>query len=547
MRLPFGGKSVCHDGMAEHVETRAANRGGRGKCVAAVLALLVIGLGCGARPEAPEEKPSRRSVPSESSAREARRVREPAVAGLFYPGEAKKLSGMIDTLLASAPDHSIPRLKGLVCPHAGYEFSGATAAIAYKLLAGRDVRTVVVMGASHYALLQGVSLPDADAYRTPLGLAPISERARSLAGVAPFAREPRCPVRRPDWWRQASKAAPEAGQDTPETWEHSVEVQVPFLQKVLPDFQLLPMILGEVNPEQVARALAEQWDDKTIVVASTDLSHFHAYETARGLDRRCLRAIEALDLEAMSAQEACGKLPVLALLHLARQKGWKAQVLDYRNSGDVSGDKNRVVGYAAVAFYAPGPEQVAASERKFLLELARRTLRSVTASGGLPEVADADVPPKLREKRACFVTLTKGGALRGCIGHLTALEPLHRAVAENARNAALRDGRFPPVQAGELDEIRIEISVLTEPQPLAFTSPDDLLAKLRPHEDGVLLRIGARTATFLPQVWAQLPDKVQFLEQLSRKAGGDASAWRGKDVTLSIYHVECFAEEPPRS
>ncbi|HQL77179.1 MAG TPA: AmmeMemoRadiSam system protein B [Verrucomicrobiota bacterium] len=533
--------------MAEHLATRAAERGGSMKCAVIALALVATGFGCGARPEAAGERQLTNQVKPAPPAKGAQRVREPAVAGLFYPGEAAKLSGMIDTLLASAPDRYIPRLKGLVCPHAGYEFSGPTAAIAYKLLAGRDVRTVVVMGASHYALLQGACIPNADAYRTPLGLVPISEQAKALAAVAPFALETRCPVQRPGWWRQAPKAAPEAGQDTPETWEHSVEVQVPFLQKVLKDFKLLPVILGEVNPEHLAKALADRIDEKTVVVASTDLSHFHPYKTAQGLDRRCVEAIGNMDIDAMQSQEACGKLPVLALLHLARQKGWKAQVLDYRNSGDVSGDKDRVVGYTAVAFYAPAPENVSVPERKFLLELARQTLKSVTATGSLPEVADKDVPPKLLEKRACFVTLTKGGALRGCIGHLTALEPLHQAVAENARNAALRDPRFPPVQADELGEIKIEISVLTEPQPLPFSSPDDLLNKLRPLEDGVLLHIGTRTATFLPQVWAQIPDKVQFLEHLSRKAGCDASAWRGKDVTVSIYHVECFEEEHPRS
>jgi AmmeMemoRadiSam system protein A len=200
----------------------------------------------------------------------------------------------------------------------------------------------------------------------------------------------------------------------------------------------------------------------------------------------------------------------------------------------------------AVAFYAPAPENLAAVERKFLLDLARKTLVTVTAGGSLSEVAEKDVPSKLAEKKACFVTLTKDGALRGCIGHLTAMEPLHQAVAENARNAALRDPRFSPVQAEELDKIKIEISVLTEPQPLAFSSPDDLLSKLHPNEDGVLLHIGPRTATFLPQVWAQIPDKVKFLEYLSQKAGSEASAWRGKDVSISIYHVECFEEEHSR-
>jgi AmmeMemoRadiSam system protein A len=222
-------------------------------------------------------------------------------------------------------------------------------------------------------------------------------------------------------------------------------------------------------------------------------------------------------------------------------------VLDYRNSGDVTSEKDRVVGYTAVAFYVPASEDLGAAERKFLLELARKTVANVAAGGSLPEVAAKDVPSKLGEKKACFVTLTKSGTLRGCIGHLTAMAPLHQAVVDNARNAALRDPRFPPVQPDELDQLKIEISVLTEPQPLPFSSPDDLLSKLHPNEDGVLLHIGSRTATFLPQVWAQIPDKVEFLNHLSQKAGCEPSAWRGKDVSVSIYHVECFEEEHTRS
>ena len=510
------------------------------------LALLVTGSRCGARSEAARDAQATNSAGPAGSTVRSQRVRAPAVAGLFYPGDAAALSKGVEGLLAAAPQHHISRLKALLCPHAGYEFSGPTAAIAYKLLVGRDVQTVVVMGPSHHALFQGACIPNADAYQTPLGLTPISPKAKTLALVPPFVLEPRCMVQRPSWWRQGPTPAPETGQDTPETWEHSVEVQAPFLQKALKSFNLLPVVIGEADPAQVAQALVGSLDDKTIVIASSDLSHFHSYPIAKELDDRCVKAVCDLDIDAMAAQEACGKTPILTLLHLARQKGWKAQWLDYRNSGDVTGQKGSVVGYAAVAFYAPAPENLMAAERTYLLALARRTLTNVTAGGSVSAAAATDVPPKLLERKACFVTLTKDGALRGCIGHLTALEPLHQAVADNARNAALRDPRFPPVQADELGKIRIEISVLTEPQPLAFSSPEDLLRKLHPNEDGVLLHFGPRTATFLPQVWAQLPDKVEFLEHLSQKAGREASAWRGRDVSVSIYHVECFEEEHAR-
>ena len=201
-----------------------------------LFALLLPGFGCGARSDVSRDAQLTNPAGQATSAERTQRVRAPAVAGLFYPGDAAVLSKTIDSLLASAPERYIPRLKALVCPHAGYEFSGQTAAIAYKLLAGRDVQTVIVMGPSHYAWFTNACIPNADAYKTPLGLVPISEKAKSLVAVAPFVLETQCPVQRPSWWRQAPKPAPEAGQDTPETWEHSVEVQVPFLQKALKNF-----------------------------------------------------------------------------------------------------------------------------------------------------------------------------------------------------------------------------------------------------------------------------------------------------------------------
>ncbi len=439
--------------------------------------------------------------------------------------------------------HYIPHLKGLVCPHAGYPYSGQTAAIAYKTLAGRDIQTVVILGPSHYAAFQGASVPNADAYQTPLGNVPISDKAQQLIKASPFVLEPKCLVQRPSWWQQSSKPAPPAGEDTPDTWEHSVEVQVPFLQKTLKNFTILPVVFGDVDPEQAAKVLAGIIDDKTIVVASSDLSHYHPYDEAKELDNRCVRAICSLDIDEMKTQEACGKLPILTLMYLAREKGWKAQLLDYRNTGDVTGDKNHIiVGYSAIAFYAPTQENYAAQERGFLLDLARKTLTCVASNGSPSEVNAGDVSPKLSETKACFVTLTENGMLRGCIGHILPQEPLCQAVEDNAQNAARRDPRFLPVQSDEVSKIKIEISVLTEPQPLRFTSPEDLLNKLQPYEDGVLLQIGSHGATFLPQVWAQIPDKVEFLNQLSRKAGCAPSAWRGKETTVSIYHVESFEE-----
>jgi len=469
-------------------------------------------------------------------------VREPAVAGLFYPADPRQLAATIDSLLASASDHAVGELKALICPHAGYEFSGPVAAVSYRLLAGRQFGEVVLLAPSHYALFRGASVSSADLFRTPLGAVPISARAKSLASVAPFVREAPCQVQRPEWVPQSPRRPPADGMDTPDTWEHSDEVQVPFLQRTLGNFKLLPIVFGQVDCEQVAKGLLPLIDDDTLVIASSDLSHYYTYDTARRMDASCIDAILHLDTEKMAEQEACGKGPILTLLHLARAKGWKPVLLDARNSGDTSGNHVRVVGYSAVAFYEPVGENFGKAERKQLLEMARNTLTEVVNKRPAPKPALGELPAKLRDAKGCFVTLTERGELRGCIGYIFPNGPLAQAVVDNAESAALRDHRFLPVDSLELDSIEIEISVLTVPRPLLFNSPDELLAKLHPGVDGVVLKLGDRGATYLPQVWSQIPEKTAFLDTLSQKAGCAPGSWRQPGTSVMTYHVEHFKE-----
>jgi len=473
------------------------------------------------------------------------RVREAAVAGLFYPGEADRLSAAIDMYLARAQVEATGELKALICPHAGYEFSGLTAAHGYKLLAGRDFKTVLLLAPSHYALFQGVYVTDTEAYRTPLGDMWVAPQAAELAKAPPFTSAPNAMVQRPGWWQQSPAKAPALGQDTPETWEHSGEVQVPFLQKVLPGAKLVPTVFGQVDPAQAAAALANRLDDSMVIVASSDLSHYHPYAEAKTLDADCIQKILALQTE-LREEAACGAGPILTVVHLAKQKGWKPKLLDYRNSGDATGTKSgNVVGYAAIGFFAAGKENFTAEERRQLLQLARQSLNAA-ANGGTMPVLDASFwPAKLRAPNGCFVTLTKGGQLRGCIGNILPHRPLYQAVAENARSAALNDGRFTPVTAAELSQIEIEVSVLTVPQAVSFSSPDDLLAKLRPHRDGVVLQVQGSGATYLPQVWSHFPDKAQFMNSLAEKAGCRPDAWRQAGTKVSTYQVEAFHEHEP--
>jgi AmmeMemoRadiSam system protein B/AmmeMemoRadiSam system protein A len=446
---------------------------------------------------------------------------------------------LLEELLEQAPSAKIQNLRALIVPHAGYRFSGATAAAAYKLVVGHDFQNVIVMGPSHYAAFKGAALPDAQYYRTPLGNVTIAPGAAELGKHPPFCVNPPCDVRGPSWSPRPR------GSETPFTYEHSVEVQLPFLQKTLPGVPVIPVVIGQADPESMAKVLESRLDDRTLLIASSDLSHFHSYSEALKLDHSCVEAICNLDVSRMGKEEACGKLPILTLMGIAKQKGWKTKLLDARNSGDIGAGKDSVVGYAAIAFYedAKPTAQYTSSERNFLLELARKTIASVSRGGPMPDPKAPDPAGKLSEVRACFVTLMKDGQLRGCIGQIYPQEPLLQAVVHNARAAALQDSRFPQVTAEEVPRLEIEISVLTVPSPLAFNSPEELLAKLKPHRDGVVLRSGFRQATYLPSVWEQLPDKVKFLTQLSQKAGGPGNMWKQPGVEVLIYHVEAFTDK----
>ena len=205
--------------------------------------------------------------------------------------------------------------------------SGPVAATGYRQVVGLDIDRVVVMAPSHHVAFRGVAIPDADAFRTPLGIIPVSAAARQLTASSPFVVD-----------------------SAPHAQEHSLEVQLPFLQRTLKQFELVPLVFGKVDEQQVAERLKGLVSPKTLFVASSDLSHYYPYAEAKKLDQFTVDAIVRMDLEALASAQACGHSPILALVHLARALGWKAQLLDYRNSGDTAGDRSRVVGYASIAF-----------------------------------------------------------------------------------------------------------------------------------------------------------------------------------------------------
>lgn len=470
--------------------------------------LLVVYFWAGHEPEQPEKQ-------EEPQKEQELKIRRASVAGRFYPSSPEELKAVIAAYLDEAPYLNLPEIHGLVCPHAGYIYSGLTAGYSYKQLADQ-YDTVILIGPSHYVGFSGASIPDYAHYETPLGLVNLSEKISDLKKEAVFTT--------------VSEA---------HTREHCLEVQLPFLQSVLTDFEIIPVVLGDVSPEAVAGALIPYIDEHTLVIASSDLSHYYPYEKACTLDRVCTEAVPELDFEKIRLCEACGMRAMETMMYIAEQKGWCGTLLDYRNSGDTAGGKDSVVGYMSAAFFADN-NFLDRNEQDFLLHLARQTLEQYLQDGTVPEVDETGLSERLKEKRACFVTLNKYGMLRGCIGNLTPETLLYKAVIENAVNAAVRDPRFIPVTYEELSEITIEISVLTVPEEIQYEDSEDLLKKIR--GKGVMIFVGAKRATYLPQVWDQLPDPEEFISSLCRKAGLQSMFWKEGTLDVYVYTAQVFGQ-----
>jgi MEMO1 family protein len=470
--------------------------------------------------------------------KEAIVARQPAVAGQFYPGDAKTLTAMVDSMLADADVPVISgTLVGIQVPHAGYPFSGPTAARAFKLLQGMDSVTVVMLGTSHHVMLQKAAVYAKGSWHTPLGDVAIDEAlAKAILAQDKFLAD-----------------MPEA-----HVKEHSIEVEVPFLQRVLGDFKIVPIMLLQPTFEQcerVGKAIAKATKGKKVVLlASSDLYHGESYDDANRIDRTAVDLMAKFDPQALHAvlerneAQACGGNAITAMMVAVREMGADtAVVLAQTNSNDVTGERGGyVVGYSAVAFVASGKgsrdqgiegsSDLNELEQKSLLRIARGTLESHISSGKVPEAKP--LTPKLSEKRGAFVTLHERGDLRGCIGYVEAVKPLFQAVSDMAVAASTEDPRFPPVEVGELDSIDIEITVLSPLRPLP--SPDSVVVG----KHGLVIRKGFRSGLLLPQVPVEQGwNREQFLTHTCLKAGLPPNSYKEKDAQLFCFTGQVFGEK----
>jgi AmmeMemoRadiSam system protein B/AmmeMemoRadiSam system protein A len=429
----------------------------------------------------------------------------------------------MDSFYSKADVQKVGEVKALIAPHAGYAYSGQVAAYSFKQVENGNYSTVIILAPSHQYPLEGAAVSNHTHYRTPLGDVKVSSLTQKLLKASSLIKD-----------------LPEA-----QSSEHAAEIEVPFIQKSLPGSEIAPIIVGKISLSQIdelADLLIKHIDERTLIVASTDLSHYHPYDEAVALDAPCVEAIVAGNFRNASRCEMCGYYPVLVLMKVAQKLNWSPKLLKYMNSGDVTGDKSAVVGYASIVFYKASEKKVglSAEQKRYLLKVARDTIELYAKEKKRFEPQTTD--PALKENKGVFVTLEKDGDLRGCIGHLEAVQPLFLDVRDNAWNAAFRDPRFKPVSAGELSDIEVEVSVLSAPELIDAGSPEEYLKSIQPNVDGIILDYKGAGATYLPQVWEMLPDKEQFLSSLCQKANLSADCWKKQGVKLYRYHVDAFKE-----
>jgi len=472
-------------------------------------------------------------------------IRKPAVAGMFYPSNPAELAKTLAGFFAEVEKVPISgRPTAIIAPHAGYPYSGKTAAKAYKLLEGEEYDTVVIVSPSHTVFFKGSSVFSGDAYQTPLGLVETDkELSTRIASVNPSAV----------YFSNMGHASGGA------RGEHALEVQLPFLQLVLGKFKLVAIVMGDQEPDSI-RTLGETLastlkETNTLLVASTDLSHFHSEKAANRLDSAVRTAIERFDpallMETLESGkgEACGGGPVCSVMTAAKRMGGKeVKLLEYTTSGATTGDFEEVVGYLSAVIVQErvrvsksvlGARQASNKETDDLTEEDRQLLKRIAREAIEARLDRKDYTPptaeRLERKRGLFVTLTLDGELRGCIGLIRARDPLWKATADMAQAAAFEDPRFPELTRDEFSRLEYEISILS---PLERVNrPSDIEIG----RDGLMIKLDMHSGLLLPQVATEHGwSVVQFLEQTCLKAGLSRSSHKERHAEIYRFSADVF-------
>jgi len=482
-------------------------------------------------------------------------IRQPAVAGQFYPEDKEELKKQINKYLAAAPEQKIAgQVKAMMVPHAGYDFSGPVAAYGYKLLVGQKIKTIVLIGNSHHDYFSGLAIEASDSWQTPLGMVEVDQAlAKKLVAAESDIKF----------------------NSQPHQYEHSLEVQLPFLQTVLTEgFKIVPILFGNEpgdDWQKLAQALTKNLGPDDLVIASSDMSHYPANDDAQKIDQATLEKVKAgqvtelekyinqVEAENVAGEQTllCGVEAVKTIMALAGQLNWTpAEIIKYANSWQTSKlDENRVVGYGVVAFSQSAGQTIQSDqatstaavntgdlnneEKDKLLEIAVTTVEEYVKQGKIPDFTISD--QRLNWHEGAFVTLYKDGKLRGCIGQILPTDqPLWLVVRQMAVAACSQDNRFTAVSTRELKDLKFEVSVLSQPEKI------DDWHKIELGKQGVIVSKGLRTGVFLPQVATETGWGLEeFLAQLCwQKAGLAPDSFKtDPQVELEVFTAQVFSTE----
>lgn len=462
--------------------------------------------------------------------------RSPCFAGSFYPSDADSLKSMINEFLNNAKkNEKIDDIKAIIVPHAGYIYSGWVAAVAFKQIEGKNYDDVIIIAPSHAKYFKGACVFDGQAYMTPLGNALVDiEFVQSVSNIDKLVYYGRDGH---EWYNNRQ--------------EHSLEVQLPFIQTVLPDLKIVPIVMGSQDNETVNAlfkaivGVTNNLKRKVLIVASSDLSHYYEANIAKSKDQPILRAFYRYDYFKMALNffsnqwEACGGGPIVAAMLIGEQLGAnKCEPLFYANSSQspyIKGDPKRVVGYFAGIIYNDKREKIDLlpefdeTTKNLLLDIAKKKIEDIAYNRDSLYQLDI-IPKELSNEYAVFVTIHKNGKLRGCMGQTIANNPLMLAVKEAAGLASSKDPRFPKIRPEELDSLDIEITVLSRMKRIIDIN------EIVPGRDGVLLRLKNHSGLFLPQVATEQNwDRKQLLQHLCLKAGLNLEDYKHPDAEIYIF------------
>ncbi len=477
----------------------------------------------------------------------AMKVRKAILAGQWYSSDKADLENTINDYFSKVPPPPLPSEPcAIIVPHAGYVYSGATAAYGYNTIRDRKINRVIILAPSHRVGFEGISIADADYYETPLGKIKMDRKSCDH-------------LLRNDGFSTVAGVHDK---------EHSLEIQLPFLQKSLKNYELIPLVVGHILTEKLeyyANIIKQYIDNKTVIIVSSDFTHYgnnfgytpfedNIEENIKKLDMRAFEMIKSMNVQSFidyknrTGATICGYQPIALLMKILPPQ-ISVKLLHYDTSGNITGDFRNSVSYMSIVFFKEDKKEsnkmnsseetiLTTEEQDFLLNLARKTIKEKITTGSVNDsIIDYEkITPALKEFSGLFVTLEKNHQLRGCIGYIEGIKPLYKAVIDNAVSAATRDPRFHPVEKDELKDLHIEISVMT---PLKeVESYEDIIVG----KHGVVLTKKGRQSVFLPQVAPEQGwDRDEMLTHLAMKAGLPANGWK-ENCNFKVFEAQIFEE-----